>query len=350
MFNGGSRNQLGSIEAEASVTAPASTPMLKDVDYVTVLWYSYATISNPSDMRSLQEALALELELKGRIRVSSEGINGCLGGTRTSIQSYINRTCDDKVFEEIKGSNVHWKVSGLVDNPQLPPNKQMFEDLSVKVTKEVVSLDLSAEDTMAMLRAEPAKALSPEAFHSYIASCESDGSAHKDFVLIDVRNFYESRIGAFKSSNVPTLDPHTRQFSEFARVMGQEPVLEELKSKKGVLMYCTGGVRCERASQYLRSKGVNNLFQLAGGIHSYQEAFPDGGYFKGKNFVYDPRLATGYANKSECVGKCQLCNASFDDYRHKNRCYKCRVLVLVCNECNSKKDLRELPLLCEFCC
>ena len=125
-----------------------------------------------------------------------------------------------------------------------------------------------------------------------------------------------------------------------------------------------GGVRCERASAYLRSKGVEDVSQLSGGIHAYQEAFPDGGFFRGKNFVFDPRIMVpSAANSEDVIGTCCLCSILFDDYTRQFRCSKCRVLVLVCDECMSYPDscidisdqicgtnhAKPMSLLCEHC-
>jgi predicted sulfurtransferase len=94
---------------------------------------------------------------------------------------------------------------------------------------------------------------------------------------------------------------------------------EELQDKQ-VLMYCTGGVRCERASAYLRLCGGKDVSQLSGGIHAYQEAFPAGeGYFRGKNFVYDRRIAVPHQLLDEVVGACRRCRAQYDDYKPQVR-------------------------------
>jgi predicted sulfurtransferase len=124
-------------------------------------------------------------------------------------------------------------------------------------------------------------------------------------------------------------------------------------------MYCTGGVRCERASAYLRSKGIVDVHQLGGGIHQYQQDFPQGGYFKGKNFVYDRRIAVPYpaiaAEDDEVVGACQVCCCAYDDYRSQTRCPACRMLVLVCAPCRGDRDRLDAAagagtgVLCENC-
>ena len=107
---------------------------------------------------------------------------------------------------------------------------------------------------------------------------------------------------------------------------------------KKILMYCTGGVRCERASSYLRAKGLDSVFQLHGGIHNYMENFPNGGYFKGKNFVYDPRRAIPSEQGTEnVIGKCFRCAKLYDDYSSEIRCSQCRMLVLICDECEKSR-------------
>uniref|UniRef100_A0A7C9DRD5 Rhodanese domain-containing protein n=1 Tax=Opuntia streptacantha TaxID=393608 RepID=A0A7C9DRD5_OPUST len=111
-------------------------------------------------------------------------------------------------------------------------------------------------------------------------------------------------------------------------------------------MYCTGGIRCEMASAYIRSKGTGfeNVFQLFGGVQRYLEQFPDGGFFKGKNFVYDPRISVG-SSSGYIMGKCLLCGTCFDDYSSRCRCNFCRMLVLVCHDCQKENA----QYVCELC-
>lgn len=117
-------------------------------------------------------------------------------------------------------------------------------------------------------------------------------------------------------------------------------------------MYCTGGVRCELASSYLRSKGKDfeDVMQLSGGIHRYLEDFTDGGYFKGKNFVFDHRMAVA-SSSEEIVGRCLLCKAPFDDYFARNRCSLCRLLVLICPTCQGagNSPASSAKYVCELC-
>ncbi|GLI64783.1 hypothetical protein VaNZ11_008187 [Volvox africanus] len=170
-------------------------------------------------------------------------------------------------------------------------------------------------------------------------------------VLLDARNIYETRIGHFHAGpSVTTLDPRTRCFSDLPAWLDAH---EELLRNRTVLMYCTGGVRCERASAYLQEKGpeFNRVFQLSGGIQRYLERFPEGGYFRGKNFLYDDRIAVGpevaeqvspgpWSSSSSplstgVVGRCLMCRCPWDDYGARLRCSRCRLLVLVCDTCSA---------------
>ncbi|KAG9138181.1 hypothetical protein Leryth_001409 [Lithospermum erythrorhizon] len=111
-------------------------------------------------------------------------------------------------------------------------------------------------------------------------------------------------------------------------------------------MYCTGGIRCEMASAYIKSKGAGfeNVFQLYGGIQRYLEQFPDGGFFKGKNFVFDHRVSVGSMDP-KVLGSCLLCSSAFDDYSFRSRCMYCRMLVLVCDSCRKHSS----SYVCELC-
>ncbi len=136
------------------------------------------------------------------------------------------------------------------------------------------------------------------------------------------------------------------QFSDFKDFVAEN---KAYLSDKRVLMYCTGGVRCERASALLRLNGIENIAQLSGGIHAYQECFPHGGFFKGKNFVYDPRISVPYQYSDEVVGRCRLCAKLYDDYSLRHRCCKCRVLQLVCNECSATEQFKQNGVVCDRC-
>ena len=121
---------------------------------------------------------------------------------------------------------------------------------------------------------------------------------------MDGRNAYEAKIGTFKDAVVPPIET----FREFPAYIDQN--LDQFKDKE-VLMFCTGGIRCERASAYLSTKGVaKQVYQIKGGIHRYIEEFPDG-YFRGKNYVFDARIAMKANN--DVIGSCEVCAAPSDE-------------------------------------
>lgn len=104
---------------------------------------------------------------------------------------------------------------------------------------------------------------------------------------------------------------------------------------KKVMMYCTGGIRCEKATAYLKTKGVDDVYQLEGGIHMYMERFTDGGLFQGKNFVFDKRGAMA-CKGAKVVGKCSLCQGPWDTLAGDRVCCVCREPLLVCPDCKVK--------------
>ena len=164
-----------------------------------ILYYRYIEIADPEKACADQISLCERLALRGRIRISVEGINGTLCGEESNLQLYMS------IAEETYGE-IHWKTSGFLASRS--SDEQSFLELSVKVTKEVVSLDLNAEEGRIVKATPGGVHLSPEAFHVELQNAEEG-----NIVLIDVRNIYETRIGGFfiPGGNVCTIDPKTRK-------------------------------------------------------------------------------------------------------------------------------------------
>lgn len=319
--------------------------------YVTLLYYQYVHIPCPEQICESQLELCKRLDLHGRIRISPEGLNGTLDGTKCAIDAYVAAVDADKVLSP---TQIHWKFGETVKSKRI-------HSASVKVCKEVVSMDLSPEVEASLSNYTPGAHLAPEDFHFALQreaaaaagagadSANAHPPGHKEAIVIDVRNIYETRIGRFEvEPDLEIIDPQSRSFSDFAVFVDAN---KERLADKTVYMYCTGGVRCEKASRYIRSMGVtDNIYQLYGGIHNYQATFPNGGFFRGKNFVFDPRISVPSALKpDEVVGSCCLCNQAFDDYSAKTRCSVCRILVLVCDPCREAHTtaLKELKTKAE---
>jgi UPF0176 protein len=233
-----------------------------------ILFYKYVPIPNPAQFAEQQRALCSSLGLKGRILIATEGINGTLAGPADAVDEYIRQLHADPLF-----SDVQMKVSSGDANT--------FPKLVVKVRPEIVTLG--------------AGPLTPDQ-HNQLSPAEWKRMMEEDpeVVLLDVRNSFESDAGRFAGAVVCEIE-HFRQLPEYVAK------IEPLKEKK-VLMYCTGGIRCEKASALLRSRGFERVFQLHGGIVTYQEQFGNQGW-EGECFVFDQRMTVRVDDGLVPIGK-----------------------------------------------
>ncbi|XP_075656913.1 rhodanese-like domain-containing protein 6 [Castanea sativa] len=321
-----------------------TTPQSQDEDqYGVLLYYKYTQITDLDSLFSFYESNCNSLSLLGRVRLSPHGVNVTVGGKLSSLEKHIAAVKSNALFEgtDFKLATCDHPVDDKV------AKECGFTSLSIRIVKELVTL--SSDPLLKSPEISNAgRHLTAAEFHSALQGTgpllEKDSpTCNEDLVLLDARNLYETRIGKFHAPNVETLDPGIRQYSDLPSWIDDKS--EQLKGKR-VLMYCTGGIRCEMASAYIRSKGAGfeNVFQLFGGIQRYLEQFPDGGFFKGKNFVFDHRISVGSSDPN-IIGTCLLCGSSFDDYSSRCRCAHCRMLVLVCDSCRMEDAL----YVCELC-
>ena len=301
-------------------------------DYAVLLFYKYARWRDRDAFRAAQEATCRSLRLCGRLRIADDGINGTLGGPRAALEAYIRETRRQAAGQGVSTDDVDWKW-GPADAAR-PLELQKLRTLSVKACREVVAFSDCGGVDEAAIGAPPARKVDATEFHETLAT-------GRGVVLVDVRNVYERRVGRFEAPGVRDADLQLRQFSDLPRALDDGA----LDSAKTILMYCTGGVRCERASAYLRSRGVaGDLCQLAGGIHRYQERYGNGGFFRGRCYVFDPRMAVGAPGEAspDIVGACRRCGRAWDAYGDE-RCDRCRMRLLVCDSCDGN------GLACELC-
>lgn len=267
-----------------------------------LLYYKYIDIDDPAQIAESQKALCTSLGLTGRIIVAPEGINGTVGGSLAAIESYKTALHEHPLFHDIT-----FKES--------EGDQNHFPRLRVMVKQEIVRLGISPDKLSAL---QGGTYLSPEQAHKKIAE-------NPDLVIVDTRNDYESRVGAFKGA----LKPGIKTFREFPEYVDQNI---ELFKDKEVLMYCTGGVRVERASAYLKEKGIaKEVYQLEGGIHCYLEQFPNG-HFRGKNFVFDGRVTL--STNDDILTVCDSCKTSCDEYTHCVYAI-CNKLMILCKTCKN---------------
>lgn len=274
-----------------------------------LLYYHYCQVEDPHVICAWQKALCEKLHLTGKVRVATEGINGTVGGTNTATDVYINAMCSHPLFK-----------MGKEDFKTSEGGADCFTDLRVGVYKEIVPMGVDPDVISYRLAGVH---LEPEEFHKEVEALLADGDLCNDTILLDCRNFYESKIGQFTRC----LAPDIRKFSYFPDYVDQN--LELFRDKK-VLMYCTGGIRCERGSAYLRSKDVcKEVYQLKGGIHKYLEQFPDG-FYRGKLFVFDERYAI--SSNDDIISDCRYCRRPWDQYQLCSTRFCCQ-LVLSCPSC-----------------
>jgi UPF0176 protein len=272
--------------------------------FVVLLYYKYINIADPEKLRDEQRALCECLNLKGRIIVAKEGINGTVEGTKKATEEYIRLTIKD---ERLK--NIDFKKSSGTGNA--------FPKLSVKARAEIVAARLGKDDV------DPSNLTG-----QYIAAKQLHDWIHtgKKFYIVDMRNDFEQKSGFFKDSILPG-------FKSFADLPEILPILSKIKDEP-IVTVCTGGVRCEKASGYLLFKGFKEVYQLFGGIVTYMEKYPNED-FLGKLYVFDGRLTMGFNlenGKHRVVGKCDFCQMPSDNYvncaedfchRHFICCQKC---------------------------
>lgn len=278
-------------------------------NYQILLYYKYVEVKDPEKLRNSQFEICQKLNLKGRIIIASEGINGTVEGRRGDTEKYIKEFKKDKRFSDIR-----FKKSLGQGNA--------FPKLSIKVRDEIVSSHLGKRD-ISPVRVT-GKYLTPEHLHEWF----KEG---KKFYIVDMRNDYEQEIGYFENSIL----------SPFENFRDLPKVLEKITklSDQTILTVCTGGVRCEKASGFLVNEGFKDVYQLYGGIVSYMEKYPNEN-FLGKLYVFDGRIAMGFNTlgpEHQVVGKCKFCAKPADTYRDCRNIYcQGKRHFISCDECIKK--------------
>ena len=237
--------------------------------FPVILFYKYVAIADPHAFAEAQRALCVELQLKGRVLIAAEGINGTLAGAAPGIERYCATLRSDPRFADIE-----FKRSA--------GDAGTFPKLVVKVRREIVALNGGD------LVPDRDNQLEPAAWKQLM---END----PDVVVLDVRNRYESAAGKFENAVVCEIE-HFRELPDYVAQ------LEPLKTKR-VLMYCTGGIRCEKASALLRQRGFTDVYQLHGGIVNYQEQFGNE-HWLGECFVFDQRMTVRVNEGLVQLGRC----------------------------------------------
>ncbi|MEO8066725.1 MAG: rhodanese-related sulfurtransferase [Flavobacteriales bacterium] len=277
------------------------------VERTTLSFYRYVRLADPSALRNTLYAEWERIGVLGRVYLASEGINAQVSLPSSDVDRF--RKCLDARSEFV---GVPFKIALEEDAPS-------FIKLTIKVKKKLVA-DGLADDAFDVTNV--GEHLSASAFNERLASGAT---------VVDMRNNYESAIGHFEGAYLPKADKFHGALAE---------VLERLEDRKSdeVLLYCTGGIRCEKASAYLKHHGFTNVGQLHGGIIDYAHQVKREGLdnkFKGRNFVFDGRMAERISD--DVVSACMQCGATSDRIAN---CMEesCNLLLVQCEACANKYD------------
>ncbi|MDC0048346.1 rhodanese-related sulfurtransferase [Verrucomicrobia bacterium] len=273
--------------------------------YQVLLYYLYTPIEHPDEVAKRQTNLCNEHDLKGRIIIAGEGINGTVSGTKDSTEVYIKET-----LGLLGTSEMEFKVESN--------SGHAFKKLSVKVRSEIVSLHLTKEQDINPEKITGER-LSPEQF--------LEEMGNDDVLLFDGRNKYESDLGRFKGAICPPVD-NFRDFPEWIKEN-----FSDSKNKR-ILTYCTGGIRCEKLSGFLMKEGFSSVAQLDGGIINYgNDALTKGKNFDGQCYVFDQRIGVEVnSTNPKVIAVC--CHCEISTQRYKNCSYKpCNLQIFICEKC-----------------
>src|SRR5690554_551575 len=272
--------------------------------YKVLSFYKYVDIENPEAFVNEHLQWCISNGLKGKVYIAGEGINGCIFGDEEKTELYKSHLTGYKIFEDI------WFKETDTD-------KVAYSKMHVRLKKEIVNSGLNAD------LKNGGKKLSPEELLKFY----EEG---KDFPIVDARNWYESKIGRFKNALTPNIT-YFRQWPE---------VVESLKpyKDKTIITYCTGGIRCEKASAYMVEQGFKDVYQLNGGIINYITKYPDT-YWQGSMFVFDDRKVVEPNTKEELkyAAECEFCGGPTSYYINCHN-LKCDRIIITCHECKIKND------------
>ncbi|MGZ4033103.1 MAG: oxygen-dependent tRNA uridine(34) hydroxylase TrhO [Tumebacillaceae bacterium] len=276
--------------------------------YRILLFYKYVHIDNPEQFAADHLAFCKEIGVKGRILVAEEGINGTCSGTVEQTQQYMDHLHADPRFADL------WFKIDEAD-------EHAFKKIFVRHKKELVTFRLEDDIDPNEITG---KHLKPKEWLEALQD--------PDTIVIDGRNYYEYDVGHFRGA----IRPEVESFREFPDWIREN--LSEHKDKK-ILTYCTGGIRCEKLSGFLKREGFQDVNQLEGGVVAYgQDPEVQGDLFDGKLYVFDERITVPVNHVSETVvGKCHHCGVPSEKYINCARDL-CHLQHLVCPECEEKHN------------
>lgn len=272
--------------------------------YLILAYYHFIPISDPHQEVAAHKDFFKDKQLTSRIYISEEGINGQMSGIREDVEAYMQWMHANPLFEKMP-----FKIHKY--------HEQVFPRQTIKYRKQLVALDETVDFS------QIGEHVSPEKWKALL---ENENQP----MLLDVRNDYEWEVGRFEGAVCPPCETF-REFTKYAKELKEKIDPESTP----VMMYCTGGIRCELYSSLLIKEGFKNVFQLEGGIINY--GIKQGSdHWLGKLFVFDDRLTVPISEEeTPVIGKCYHCRTSIETYYNCAN-MDCNRLFLCCGECLSQ--------------
>ena len=235
--------------------------------YKVAALYQFVPLPDFRELKDLLHQLCLDLGIRGTLLLAHEGINGTVAGLDAAIDALMAELRDGPLFRG-RLDNLELKFSGATEMP--------FKRMKVRLKKEIVTLGDPQTDPLRRVG-------------TYVSPAEWNRLLEEPgIVLLDTRNDFEVEMGTFEGA----VDPRLKRFSEFKDFVKNEL---DPKQHRKVAMFCTGGIRCEKASSYMLNQGFEEVFHLKGGILKYLEDVPEAqSRWKGECFVFDERVALGH--------------------------------------------------------
>ena len=280
-----------------------------------LLYYKFTPIADPEAVKLWQRGLCESLNLRGRILVGRQGLNGTVGGDMSDLKAYVKAT---KQYSNFKDTVFKWSDGSREDFPRL----------SVKVRRELVGFKNSDDEFEVDENGVVGGGthLKPKQIHELI---EKYGD---DVVFFDGRNAHEAKIGKFKNAIVPNTNTSRDFIAEL-----ESSKYDDIKDKK-VITYCTGGVRCEVISAMMKKRGFSDVYQIDGGIVKYGEAYKDDGFWEGSLRVFDNRMTIDFSDHTKTIGECSHCGGKTSNFENCALA-ECNELVLICENCKNTPEL-----------
>lgn len=269
--------------------------------YLVAALYHFVSLPDFKDMQDPLLEVCKSNNVMGTILLAHEGINGTIAGPSAGVHAVLDYIRSDKRIAGLE----HKESYAEVENP--------FNRMKVRLKKEIVTMGVPSCDPN-------------EIVGTYVKAQDwNDIISDPDVVLIDTRNDYEVSIGTFKGA----IDPKTVNFREFPQWVKNQ---EGLGNKPKVAMFCTGGIRCEKASSYMKSEGFEDVYHLKGGILQYLEDVPEKeSMWEGECFVFDDRVSVGHGLVPGPYDLCHACRHPISEEEKKSEKY---VQGVSCHRCH----------------